>query len=144
MDVKTFLVAFFAATAGVAWPSLGKVLRINGGLVACIVLIVAVMVVCIMSHKDIAKLPTLSVNTLTWVIAISVANGLAIYAYAEKAADPNVRTGIFLVTIFILQVCIAPFGDWLITVSTLTLRQIAGLGLAIPGMWLLANIAKTN
>ncbi len=137
MDLKTFFLAIFIAAAFVAWPNLAKLLGIKPGLVPFMVFVVALVILAIMAPKDIAELRTISTKAMIVVFAFAVANGLAICFYANKAADENIQTGIFLVTIFILQIVFAPIADWLINGSVPTLRQAAGLGLAAPAMWLL-------
>lgn len=139
MDIKTFPLAVFIAAAYVGWPNLAKPLGIKPGLVPFMVIVVALVVVVIMAPKDIAEIRTISAKALMVVLAFSVANGLAIYFYADKAADKNIQTGMFLVTVFILQMAFAPIADWLITGMKPSNLQYAGLGLAVPVMWLLAQ-----
>lgn len=139
MDIKTFLLAVFIAAAYVGWPNLAKPLGIKPGLVPFMVIVVALVVVVIMAPKDIAELRTISARALLVVFAFAVANGLAIYFYADKAADKNIQTGMFLVTVFILQMAFAPIADWLITGMKPSNLQYAGLGLAALVMWLLAQ-----
>lgn len=139
MDIKTFFLAVFIAAAYVGWPNLAKPLGIKPGLVPFMVLVVALVVVVIMASKDIASITTISAKALVIVLAFSIANGMAIYFYASVAADKNIQTGMFLVTVFILQVAFAPVADWLITGLKPSNLQYVGLGLAAPVMWLLAQ-----
>ena len=139
MDLKTFGLAMFIAAAYVGWPNLAKPLGIKPGLVPFMVIVVALVVVVVMAPKDIATLTTISVKALMVVLAFSIANGMAIYFYADKAADKNIQTGMFLVTVFILQMAFAPIADWFITGVKPSNLQYAGLGLAVPVMWLLAQ-----
>ena len=139
MDLKTVGLAMFIAAAYVGWPNLAKPLGLKPGLVPFMVIIVALVVVVVMAPKDIATLTTISVKALMVVLAFSVANGMAIYFYADAAANKNIQTGMFLVTVFILQMAFAPIADWLITGVKPSNLQYAGLGLAVPVMWLLAQ-----
>ena len=139
MDLKTFGLAMFIAAAFVAWPNLAKTLGIKPGLVPFMVFVVTLVVVVIMSPKDIAELRTISAKAFVVVLAFSIANGMAIYFFADKAADKNIQTGMFLVTVFALQMAFAPIADWLINGVKPSMQQFAGLGLAVPVMWLLAQ-----
>jgi len=141
LNLTTFGTAVLVAAAFVAWPNLGKALGVSGGLVAFIVIVVGLVVITATSWKDIAGLPTIGMKALIWILIVAILNGLAIYLYAEKAADPKVVTGMFMVTVLILQMTFAPFADWIVTGSIPNPKQIAGLGLAIVAMWL---ITKNN
>jgi len=142
MDLKTLGIVAFVAAAYVAWPNLGKALRVSGGLVAVVVVAVTLLVVLITSHKDIAELRSVSIASIAWMLIFSAANGLAVYLYATKAADQNISTGMLLATVFALQVFFAPIADWLITKSMPAWQQFAGIGLIIPGIYLIANFSK--
>ena len=117
----------------------GQTLGIKPGLVPFMVIVVALVVVVVMAPKDIATLTTISMKAGMVVLAFSIANGLAIYLYADKAADKNIQTGMFLVTVFVLQMAFAPIADWLITGVKPSIQQFVGLGLAAPAMWFLAQ-----
>ena len=139
MDLKTFCLAAFIAAAYVAWQNLAKPLGLKPGLVAFVVISIALVVIVIVAAKDITSISSISVKAFMVVLAFSIANGMAIYFCADKAADQNIQTGIFLVTVFILQMFFAPIADWLITGMKPSNLQFAGLGLAVPAMWLLAQ-----
>ena len=139
MDLKTLGLAMFIAAAFVGWPNLAKPLGIKPGLMPFMVIVFALVVVVIMAPKDIASITTISMKAFMVVLAFSIANGMAIYFYADKAADKNIQTGMFLVTVFVLQMSFAPIADWLITGVKPSNLQYAGLGLAAPVMWLLAQ-----
>ena len=139
MDIKTLALAAFVAAAYTAWPNLSKALRISGGLVAVIVVAVALVVVLLISHRDLAQVAAIPIGSHIWVIAFAIANGLAIYVYANKAADPSVSTGMLLATVFILQMFFAPLADWFVNGAVPTIRQCFGLGMAASGIWLLVR-----
>lgn len=137
MDFKTFIIAVFIAVSYVGWPNLAKPLDIKPGIVPFMIIIVALIVVVTMSHKDLVEIPNMGIKPLLIVLAFAVANGLAIYLYADKAADKNIQTGIFLGTIFVLQVCFAFVVDWLINGNKPSTQQMVGFILSIPAMWLM-------
>lgn len=139
MDSKSFCLAVFVAAAYVAWPNLAKPMGIKPGVVPFVVIIVAFFVTLIMAPKDIAEIRTISPTKLTILIAFSIANGVAIYLFAAKAADPKVQTGMFLVTVFILEVVFAPIVDYTINRVKPSGIQFAGLTLAPVVMWMLAQ-----
>ena len=139
MDLKTLGMAVFIATAYVGWPNLAKPLGLKPGLVPFVVIVIALVVVVVMAPKDVASITTISVKAFMVVFAFSIANGMAIYFYADKAADKNIQTGMFLVTVFVLQMTFAPIADWLITGVKPSIQQFVGLGLAAPAMWFLAQ-----
>lgn len=144
MDIKTLGIALFVAMAYVAWPNLATPLKLRAGLVPFMVIVIALIVVVIMAPRDIVELRNISVRAFLIVLAFSVANGLAIYLYAKTAADQSVQTGMFLVTVFILQVAFAPIADWLVTGVKPSPLQWVGLGLAGPVMWLLAQRSQLS
>ena len=140
MNLATFSITVFIAAAYVAWPNLSKPLGVSPGLIAFIVIVAALVVILITAPREIAQIRTMPPKAMFWIVAIAIANGVAIYLQASRAADPHIATGIFLVTIFLLQTAFAPIVDWLINGTSLTPRQMAGLALAMPTMWLLAKV----
>ena len=139
MGIKTFGLAVFIAMAYVAWPNLAIPLKLKPGVVPFMVILVALVVVVILAPRDIAELRSISTRAFLVVLGFSIANGLAIYLYANTAADKSIHTGMFLATVFILQVVFAPVADWLVTGMKPSALQYVGLGLAVPVIWLLSQ-----
>jgi drug/metabolite transporter (DMT)-like permease len=76
------------------------------------------------------------------LLAVAVANGLATYLCAVKAADAGTQTGIFLTTLIVFQMSFALVIDWLINHNRPGALQCLGLALIVPVMWLLAQSPK--
>lgn len=142
LNLKTFGAAIFIAAAYDAWPNLAKALKINGGLVAVVATAVTLGVISIISHRDIARLGSVSVSAIAWMLAVGLANGAAVYLYGQQAADQNVSTGMFLATVFAIQVILAPLADWLVTRSVPIWQQFIGIGLIASGIMLIVAHGK--
>jgi hypothetical protein len=140
MNAETFLAAAFVAVSYTAWPNLSKPLGVNSNLVAFIVVLIALVVITIIARNDFGSVTSISMKAAMWILGISIANGLAIYVQASTAANKEIQTGIFLVSIFILQVVAAPVIDWFVNGIVPTVRQIVGLGLSVPTLLLLVKI----
>lgn len=139
MNFKTMILAAFIAGSYVAWPNLAKPLGLRPGLVVFVVVLVALLVVTIMSATDISSISRISGKALIALLAVSVANALAIPLYAAVAGDKNIQTGVFLITVFVLQMVFALLIDWLVNGTKLSALQWLGFALAIPAMLLLAQ-----
>jgi len=139
MNISSFFAAMFVAICYTSWPNLGKSLNVNSGLVAFVVVSIALIVVSIISFKDLSGLLLLSRKAVIWILVISIANGLAIYIQANFAANEEVQTGMFLVAIFVMQVVAAPVIDWLVNGILPTTRQFLGLSLSIPALFLISK-----
>ncbi len=139
MNPKVFGLAVFIAAAYVGWPNLAKPLGIKPGLVAVIIVAVAMVVVLATSYKDISSVSTISAKGLIILLLVGLANGLAIYLFAKISADKQIQTSIFLVTVFVMEVTLAPVIDWLATGAKPTNLQYVGLALAVPALILLSQ-----
>jgi hypothetical protein len=140
MNIETFLAAAFVAVSYTAWPNLSKALGVNANLVAFIVVLIALAVITVIARNDLGGVTSLSVKASIWILAVCIANGLAIYVQASTTANKEIQTGIFLVSIFILQVVAAPVIDWIVNGVVPTTRQMLGLGLSVPTLLLLVKI----
>jgi len=136
------ILAAFIAAAYVSWPNLAKPLGIKPSIVTFLVVAIAMAVIVLTSGRDIFEVRTLTGRAIFIIAFFSIINGLAIFLHANTAADPKVQTGIFLVTLFLFQVCFAPIADWLITGAKPSFLQSIGLGLALPVMWLLSQSSR--
>lgn len=139
MDFKTVMVAMYIALAYTAWPNLGKIFNLQTGPVCFVVLLVAIVVVTIISYKDMGVLLRIPPRVVFWIIVVSIANAVAIYAQVKFASNPAVQMGVFFIMIYVFQVVSAPIFDWAISGKVITIRQTCGIVLSIPTLWLIAS-----
>lgn len=139
MNASTFALAAFIAFAYVAWPNLSKALCVSGGLIAFIMVAGALVVLIITSHQDLMSIGKLTTKQVLWITFFAIANGIAVYLYAETAADKRVSTAIFLTMIFVLEVAFAPFIKWYVTGTKPDLILAFGYVLILPGMWIIGT-----
>jgi len=74
-----------------------------------------------------------------WLLLAGLVNGVAVYFYAVKAADPQVPTGPFIMTLIVLMVMLTPLFNYLLNGDVLSVRQWLGLGMALLAIFLLAG-----
>ena len=145
MDAKTLLISAFIAASFVGWPNLAKPLNLKPGLSLFVVLVAALVILAVMAPKDIAKIGTMRsipLWSLAVLLTVAVANGVATYLCAAKAADASTQTGIFLTTLIVFQMSFALIADWLINRNRPGALQCLGLALIVPVMYLLAQSPK--
>ena len=140
MDLRTFLIALYVAASYVAWPKLGKALGIKeAGLIAIMVIVIALVVNLLISHQEIPRIKTIPAKALIWILAVCIANGIAIYLQAYKTNDPKIPTWIFLDALFAFEIWLAPFADWLTEGTVISRGQLFGLVLISAGIWFTAK-----
>jgi drug/metabolite transporter (DMT)-like permease len=71
------------------------------------------------------------------ILVCGCLNGLALYFYTVKAADPKIDTGVFMAIVFILMVLFTPFLSWMLTGEAITARTMFGIALAVGAIYVL-------
>jgi len=137
VDTRTLCLAVFISASYGAWPNLAKPLQVKPGIVTFVIIVVALLVLIIRSPEEISAIATIPGKALVIITLAALANGLAICFYADTAANKNIQTGTFLVTIYILNILFAPAFDWLATGTRPCNSQYLGLALAVPVIYLL-------
>jgi hypothetical protein len=139
MTWRVLASAAFVACAFAAWPLLGKQSRVTGAWMSVAVMAGSTLTVTLLSLTRLASLPALG-HRWWWLGGAAAANGLAVYVYASRAADPLVPTAAFLVTVAVLQIAAIPLLTWLLPGGTLpSPRQSVGFILAAVAVYLLAR-----
>lgn len=139
MTIPVLLTAAVIAFAFAAWPLLGKEARVSGAWMSVIVMAGSAITVALASAS---RLTGGAPSGRAWGFlgAAAIANGLAVYLYASKAADPTVPTGPFLVVVSVVQVAAIPLLVWMLPGGQApTLRQAAGFAMAAAAVYLLAK-----
>ncbi len=139
MTPQVLMTAALIAFAFAAWPLLGKEARVSGAWMSVLVMVGSALTVTLASASRLTGgLPT--GRALGFLGAAAVANGLAVYLYASKAADPTVPTAAFLVVVSVVQVAAIPLLAWVLPGGQApTLRQAAGFVCAAVAVYLLAK-----
>lgn len=89
-------------------------------------------------RKELGTEPVpLSVPALVCV-GISIVNGIAVCLYSIKVTDPQIPTGIFVVVMLVMMVILTPVNSWFFNGETITVRQLCGVALALPAIYLIA------
>ncbi len=139
MTIPVLLTAAAIAFAFAAWPLLGKEARVSGAWMSVLVMAGSALTVTLLSLTRLTGgVP--STRALAFLAGAAVANGVAVYLYASKAADPLVPTASFLVVVSVVQVAAIPLLAWVLPAGQApTLRQGAGFVFAAIAVYLLAR-----
>ncbi len=133
--VLSFALALFIATGFVSWTIIASYSKVAGGWVGVIVAAATSVMLGLCSTREIMNTPPPSGKALQILVVAGLVNGLAVYLYAQRIANPNVTT--FVVTVSVLMVVCTPAIDWLINGNGLTGRQMIGFTLAAASIYLI-------
>jgi hypothetical protein len=138
MSTGVIASAVLIAVAFAAWPLLGREARVGGAWMSVVVMVGSALTVSALSASKLSGFPV--GRAWWWLAGAAVANGVAVYVYASRAADPLVPTAAFLVTVSVLQVAAIPLLSWALPGGAApTARQAAGFVLAAVAVYLLAR-----
>lgn len=131
--------AFGIGAVFVFWPALAKYSQASGAWVNTIVIIGSAIGGVGLAYSSLRGQPVPTSNALLILLVAGILNGAAVYFYAMKVSDPQIPTAIFVMTVTIAMLVVAPMFDYVLNGNTLSIRQGAGLGMAILAIFLLAG-----
>ncbi len=137
MNTSLFLWAAGIALAFVAWPILGSKSGVPGAWMGILILIGSVIGSAIVGTKDIIESPLFTWKAFAIVVMAGIVNGVAVYYYGAKSADPNIPTGIFVTTMVVCMAAFAPFIDYLVKGTAISLQQMIGIAIICLGIYLI-------
>ncbi len=123
----------------VSWPLMAKVSNTPAAWVTTLVLIGTLIGNLVVGWNDMVKSPLFSMWSFGIMMVAGVVNGIAVYYYGAKSADPTIPTWALVASINILMVGFAALLGSAISWSFPTLRQFAGIILAGIGIYLIAG-----
>lgn len=137
MNPQNLIFAVITAIIFCSWPILAKyagtslaytnLIIYTGGLIATVVMV----------GKRLAVEPVCSFKGLLMVGIASLINGFAIWVYTLKAIDKETNTALFVATVSIVGVVMAPIINIFVNNEQLTTKQWLGVALAIIVVWLM-------
>lgn len=139
MNLNILFISVFIALAFVGWPIVGKYTKLSSGMMGSIVMLFTASTVILLSFFR-RELSTELITNYKLVILLIIAgmiNGVAVYLYSIKAVDQTITTSIFVVTVSVLMICLAPVLDLVINSTAISIRQIFGFIFAIVAIFLL-------
>ena len=131
--------AFGIGTAFVIWPIVGKYSQATGAWVNTIVIIGSAIGGIAFAYTSIRVQPVPTLYACLILLAAGAINGVAVYYYSMKAADSQVPTAQFIMTVIIMMVIVSPLFNYLLNGATLSGKQWLGLGTAVLSVFLLAG-----
>lgn len=139
MTWRVILSAVFVALAFATWPLLGRESRVTGAWMAFVVMGGSSVLIAMLSASQLGT--AVPAGRAWWLLAAAaIVNGVAVYVYAARTADPTVPTAPFLVMVSVLQVTAIPLIAWAMPGGFApTLRQAAGFVCAAAAVYLLAK-----
>lgn len=123
----------------VSWPLLAKVSNTPAAWVTTLVLIGTLVGNLAVGWNDMVKSPLFSSWSFVIMMIAGVVNGIAVYYYGAKSADPTIPTWVFVASINIMMVVFATLLGSVIAWSFPTPRQFTGIILAGIGIYLIAG-----
>lgn len=123
----------------VCWPMLSKVSGTPAAWVTTLVLIGTLIGNLAVGWNDMAKSPLFSPWSFGIMMVAGLVNGVAVYYYGAKSADPTIPSWIFVASINIMMVVFAAVLGSVVGWSLPTLRQLSGIILAGIGIYLIAG-----
>ncbi len=137
MTFALVLWAVFIALMFVGWPILGKYSGASGAWVSTLVVAGSLVTTAAFSFTQLTSGPNFTTKGLILLLLAGAANGFAVYVYSNKAVDPTVPTGAFMVLIFLLMVVFTPVMDYAFNGTTFSGRQWLGMFTAALAVYLL-------
>jgi len=123
----------------VAWPVLGKYSGASGAWITIVILVGSAIGGIGPAFPETRGQVMPTTTAFGWLLLAGLVNGVAVYFYAVKAADPQVPTGPFIMTLIVLMVMLTPLFNYLLNGDVLSVRQWLGLGMALLAIFLLAG-----
>lgn len=122
----------------VSWPLLAKVSNTPAAWVTTLVLIGTLIGNLAVGWQDMTKSSLFTLESFSIMMVAGIVNGIAVYYYGAKSADPNIPSWIFVASINILMVVFAATIGSVISWSLPSLRQVTGIFIAGIGIYLIA------
>jgi len=141
MNIGTLIVACFIGTTFVLWPIMSKYLNMAGAWANIVVIFGTGLTALILSRYYIVTnhIPAPPIKAILILLCSAVMNGIAVYLYAQKTANPEIPTAIFVVVVSVFMVIAAAVLDFALNDTIPSLRQLAGFGCAIGAIVLLTG-----
>lgn len=139
MNITLILWAVGIALCFTFWPILGKFSGASGAWVGTLVVLATSTTTVLLGVKEMIQGPMFTVRACVLLVVAGLINGAAVYSYSVKTADPNVPTGTFIVIMTICMTILTPLLDWLMNGSVLSVKQCAGIVLAVVSIYLLSG-----
>lgn len=130
--------AIMVAASFASWPILAGISKVPAAWVGILVLIGSVIGNVIVGLKDMRASSLFTLEGLGIMIVAGIVNGVGVYYYGAKSADPAIPAWIFVATVNISMVVLALFLGSITTWSFPSWRQVAGASLAGIGIYLIA------
>ncbi len=137
--MSQILWAFAIGCGFVLWPIAGKFLGMNGSWVTTIVVVGTSLSALALASQSAMASGVPSIRSCLLLLIAGVVNGVALYFYSVKAADPLVSTGVFITTVTTVMLVMGPVLGYFLNGETLSSRQVAGLIGAVVSVYLLAG-----
>lgn len=137
MNIGNILIAAGIALGFVGWPIIGHYSKAGSMWVGNIVMIGTAVVFALLSFNQYNGAIMPGWKALVFLGIATLVNGLAIFFYTAKATNPAINTAVFVVTVSVLMVVIAPLLHLAINHIMPTWRQGAGYILAIAAIYFL-------
>jgi drug/metabolite transporter (DMT)-like permease len=134
---KCWIPAFITVGFG-SWPFAGKYLQISGAWVGTIMIASTLPITALCSLNGM-RTTNISVKAIIVLILAGVLNGITLWIYLVKTADPNIPTSIFIVSVTLLISLLSLMLDWGINYQIPDTRQFVGIAMAIGAVILLAK-----
>ena len=141
MNARTLTWAFVIGALYVTWPIVGKRTGASTAWITNMVVLGTLFMTAALSNKQLTHGPGCAWKVIGVLIFAGCLNGFAVYFYSKNVNDPAVPSGVFLITVYIFMVILAPILDWILNGTTLTLRQCCGVGVVLGGIWLMKKPA---
>lgn len=145
MNTNLSLIPWVAgiSLAFVIWPLLAKVSGVSGAWVGILVLAGSFIGNLVVGAKDISTSPMFTMKAFMIMMVAGIINGVAVYYYGMKAADPSITTWILLTSVTILMAVFSPLVNVIMGGTGLAIQHWIGIFLACGGI-LVINIPVTK
>lgn len=125
------------SVAFAGWPIIGNYSGASCTFVGTVVAITTAISVFALSAKDFFISPLPGLRAILILSMAGFLNGAALYYYSVKVADQNIPTSVFVATVSICMVIVAPLLYFFTKGSAPSGRQFAGYLLACIAIYLL-------
>jgi drug/metabolite transporter (DMT)-like permease len=138
VNTSSLLIALVIAVGFAGWPIIGRYSQASGVWIGTFVMAGTTVVMALLSGRQLAvSVPSPRAFA---VLAVAAAlNGLGVYLYSFRAADPAVPIGLFVVVVAVLTIVAAPMLDWALHGAVPSPRQMAGILCAAGAVYLLGR-----
>lgn len=140
MSIGALLMGLLIAFCFTSWPIVVKFSRVGGAWGGTIVFVATCLSVALFSGKQLLGSSLPNLKALMILLVAGTINGFGCYLYSLKSSDQNIAIGVFIPTIAVMGIMLAPILAFIFDRGTvITVRQVVGMLIAGVAIYLITS-----